>query len=139
MGRDSLRPERPSNDHLHLVVNLVGWDGQVADANRTGIAGGRVAWASKPASGYSRPHQLTRLRRSRPSRDHLRQIVRTAAIPASAVDEFIALVRENGECIQLRWSAAGQLSGRATGRPQAVRVGVQSHRFACLSCADLPP
>jgi hypothetical protein len=126
-------PSAAGNDHVHLVVNLVCGDGRIADTYRDWPRW--RAWCldvearlgltqTSPANKTAplRPtraetEKAVRMGREQSSRDYLRQIVRTAATRASGVDEFIALMRENGVRIDPRWSAAGQLAGYRVALP----------------------
>jgi hypothetical protein len=120
-------PSAAGNDHVHLVVNLVRGDGRVADTyrdwprwrawcldveTRLGLTPTSPANKTAPVRPTrAETEKAVRMGREQSSRDLLRQLVRTAATRASGVEEFIALVRENGVRIQPRWSAAGQLAG----------------------------
>jgi hypothetical protein len=121
------------NDHVHLVVNLVRGAGRVADTYRDwprwrawclDVEARLGLTTTSPANKTAplRPtraetEKAVRMGREQSSRDYLRQVVRSAATRASGVDEFIALVRENGVRLRPRWSAAGQLAGYCVALP----------------------
>jgi hypothetical protein len=126
-------PSTAGNDHVHLVVNLVRGDGRIADTYRDwprwrawcldvearlGLTPTSPANKTAPVRPTrAETEKAVRMGREQPSRDYLRQIIRTAGTRASTAAEFIALVRENGVRIEPRWSAADKLAGYRVALP----------------------
>lgn len=112
---------------MHVVLNLVGGDGRIANTYRDWPRW--RAWcldverrleltATSPANKTApiRPtraevEKATRLGRPELSRDFLRGVVRTAATRASSAQEFVALIRQDRVPIETRWGQDGQLVG----------------------------